>query len=289
MRLFKYLHPDRVDVLTAKQICFSPPSNLNDPFEMKPPMTYEGFMGMASLDDADIDEMMRTTLEESLTSEQINTLSLEFLTAYREQIKRLTADYFSKGMNDIADGIYEATNKCIGVLCLSERQDDILMWAHYTNSHEGYVIEFDPQHKFFNSKKTNVDELRHLRRVRYSDDRPELTKETVEAMQALLTKSTHWSYESEWRMLASLSDASNLISLPDRNVHLFSFPSDAVKSVTIGCRASVRTSDSILKALRADTHFNSIPIYQAVPDRSEFKLNITEISRPDNFVPEFAS
>ncbi|SDO59033.1 hypothetical protein SAMN04490208_4280 [Pseudomonas poae] len=37
-RLFKYLHPDRVDVLKTGKICFSSPTNLNDPFELKPPL-----------------------------------------------------------------------------------------------------------------------------------------------------------------------------------------------------------------------------------------------------------
>ncbi|WP_342653688.1 hypothetical protein [Pseudomonas sp. F3-2] len=36
MRLFKYLDPDRVDVLRDKLLCFSAPANLNDPFELRP-------------------------------------------------------------------------------------------------------------------------------------------------------------------------------------------------------------------------------------------------------------
>jgi len=36
MRLFKYLHPDRTDVLREAMIRFSSPHVLNDPFELKP-------------------------------------------------------------------------------------------------------------------------------------------------------------------------------------------------------------------------------------------------------------
>lgn len=40
MRLYKYLHPDRIDVLRSGRICFSSPSNLNDPFELKAPFQF---------------------------------------------------------------------------------------------------------------------------------------------------------------------------------------------------------------------------------------------------------
>lgn len=36
MPLFKYLHPDRTDVLLGQSIRFSSPAALNDPFELKP-------------------------------------------------------------------------------------------------------------------------------------------------------------------------------------------------------------------------------------------------------------
>lgn len=289
MRMFKYLHSDRVDVLTGKRICFSPPKNLNDPFEMKPPMSYEGFMGMTALDDAGIDQILKKTVEEHFTADQIRMLGPSYLEAFRSQLKTSTASLIKNRVEQIAEGLYEATNRHIGMLCLSERQDDILMWAHYTNSHEGYVVEFDPDHAFFNCKVSDIDELRHLRRVHYSDQRPDLSVESATDMRAFLTKSSHWSYEAEWRILGALKDASEVISLPDRNIHLFGFPSEAVKSVTIGCRASVATSEAILSALAADDYFNTVPVFQAVPDKTAFKLNIVEISRADDFVPQFAS
>ena len=31
----------------------------------------------------------------------------------------------------------------LGILCLSERRDDILMWSHYASSHCGVCLEFD--------------------------------------------------------------------------------------------------------------------------------------------------
>ena len=45
MKLYKYLHPDRIDVLKNKSIRFSPPVAFNDPFEFKPVLS-----GIASSD-----------------------------------------------------------------------------------------------------------------------------------------------------------------------------------------------------------------------------------------------
>lgn len=36
MQLYKYFHPDRIDVLAKGIIRFSPPQAFNDPFDMKP-------------------------------------------------------------------------------------------------------------------------------------------------------------------------------------------------------------------------------------------------------------
>jgi hypothetical protein len=36
MILYKYLHPDRVDVLARKMVRFTQPGDFNDPFEFRP-------------------------------------------------------------------------------------------------------------------------------------------------------------------------------------------------------------------------------------------------------------
>ena len=36
-----------------------------------------------------------------------------------------------------------------GYLSMSSTNSSILMWSHYANNHEGYIIGFDPKHSFF--------------------------------------------------------------------------------------------------------------------------------------------
>jgi len=45
MRLYKYFHPDRFDVLERARLRFSPPHAFNDPFDLKP-----NIQGFASRD-----------------------------------------------------------------------------------------------------------------------------------------------------------------------------------------------------------------------------------------------
>jgi K+-sensing histidine kinase KdpD len=40
-----------------------------------------------------------------------------------------------------------------------------LLWAHYADAHRGFAIEFDPYHPYFNRRRTDKDELYHLRKV----------------------------------------------------------------------------------------------------------------------------
>ncbi|EPJ44297.1 MAG: hypothetical protein OFPII_35920 [Osedax symbiont Rs1] len=42
-----------------------------------------------------------------------------------------------------------------GILSMTERIDNLLMWSHYADSHTGFVIGFDPSHDFFDGTKSN--------------------------------------------------------------------------------------------------------------------------------------
>jgi hypothetical protein len=88
----------------------------------------------------------------------------------------------------------------LGILCLAERPDNLLMWAHYADHHRGLVIGFDRKNHFFNRKRSANDEFYHLRQVKYSKERPQRFLRHMDAVDVFLTKSEEWAYESEWRM-----------------------------------------------------------------------------------------
>jgi len=86
----------------------------------------------------------------------------------------------------------------IGMLCLSERTDDILMWSHYAAGHQGICLGFqvDENDGFFC----------HGLPVDYpdSDERPKWDHRDTKLehiTKILLTKAKHWRYEREWRIV----------------------------------------------------------------------------------------
>lgn len=83
----------------------------------------------------------------------------------------------------------------VGMLCVSATGTDILMWSHYADSHRGVCFVFDG----------SAETFANAHPVNYSPRRPEVNpiKHTYEQMldAALFTKSDHWSYEKEWRLV----------------------------------------------------------------------------------------
>ncbi len=101
----------------------------------------------------------------------------------------------SRLIPELEDGVREDAEK-IGMLCVSTRDDDILMWSHYAFNHRGVCFGF---------RTTGDSILRDAQPVEYSDEYPlidyfRMTKEQ-RARRMLLTKAGRWQYEKEWRVL----------------------------------------------------------------------------------------
>ena len=97
--------------------------------------------------------------------------------------------------------LWEETNKNFSVLSLSEVNDNILMWSHYSDGHAGICLDLT----FEMSEK--------LHRVQYTDVRPEIYFTDVReqyrdherfnksVISTLITKAPDWAYEKEWRCI----------------------------------------------------------------------------------------
>ena len=116
------------------------------------------------------------------------------------------------------------TVKSVGVLCFSSKNDNHLMWSHYSDSHRGFCIEYD--------RDLEEKIWKATRRVNYVDNLSELFNGTLEYIakwkvhgfvplkevkenseNIIYTKNSHWSYENEWRLIDGNS-GSGLTTLP---------------------------------------------------------------------------
>lgn len=144
----------------------------------------------------------------------------------------------------------------VRVLSLTDRPDDMLMWAHYADSHRGYCLEFDSNVLPFSlAYRVKYDAERPTFRI-FDPNREDLIKRT------LLHKADFWQYEGEWRLIGPAE------------IGPISFPQEALKSVILG--AGTLHEDEL--ELRRIASERRIPVIfkRAVLDDRAYRLLIVD-------------
>lgn len=190
-KLFKYRslanEQDRQrvrEVVVASKIFFPPAKSFNDPFDLHP--------------------VFDLTASREVQRKDHERLSKKFeglgRTERRKEARRVMKTSMSRQniattTRIVQDEHARVITENVGVLCVCRQRDDILMWSHYADSHKGVCLEFDGLSEF----------MAPAQQVKYSKTREPIRAyhESHEQMmeKALLTKSEHWAYEDEYRLL----------------------------------------------------------------------------------------
>src|SRR5258708_3412293 len=145
MILYKYIEAKwGISILTDLRLKVTPPNEFNDPFEFTP-------QAVNPIESQD--PIMLARLNESLRTEgldsSVETLKkiLPVLKKNNSIVKDLPAKLAQADLaaRDVASGYF-------GVLCLSEHETDIRMWAHYGDQNRGVVVGLD-----FNKEEAGID------------------------------------------------------------------------------------------------------------------------------------
>ena len=162
---------------------------------------------------------------------------------------------------------------------MTAEKENHLMWAHYTVSHTGFLIELDAQHDFFHQKNIGklgkgLDGYGHLHKVQYSNIRPVLKRLNSIGPKHFLIKSDLWTYEREYRMILPLENG--VRKTPSSNIFLFEVPCAAITKIILGIRAS---NDLISKAKRLAQApgCQHITFEQCQLDEKFFKINFINL------------
>lgn len=312
MILYKYVTPDRVDILENKKIRFTQPGSLNDPFETSPVInaivdsdqigdTIEGFFDLATSDQDEFSRLYEQTLEEVFEEHDIPEEYQSLVRQYsaKEALrlgKAIATPLMEAALSLEFDGVkrevpqllQESLSSELGILSLAEKPDNLLMWSHYAGCHEGFLIGFDATHSFFDQRKSSKDLIRKLEKVQYSKTRPEfegIDFNKPEAQQAekiastfFFTKSEHWEYEEEWRMVQSLEHADTEFEADGERICLFSVPEDAFSEIVVGARMNDERRDHLIDVIKSEVAFGHVDISQAAVDSKEFQLSITSVT-----------
>jgi len=269
--LYKYFPPERIDVLETGKIRFTQPCLFNDPFESAPAY-------LELFRPREFERTLRAQAMQTSMPEETRLAVSRYLNAgpSAEALKRLCASL-----------LIDLMGRCMGILSLTEKNDNLLMWAHYAQCHEGFVVGVTTADPFFSQTGEEKHVPNYLGKVRYSRKRPRLKYLTEFGLaEVYFTKSQQWVYEQEWRVfrptvagdaakvwesvLTWLSEPDHLPTLPDYPVRLYGFPSSSVSRVILGCRASEETSKAIAAVVKA--RYPGAKLLKAQRDTSKFRL-----------------
>jgi hypothetical protein len=253
MRLFKYTNHFGVNVLRDMQLKVTPPNELNDPFEFSPYV----LPGKVTRDH--IEELMRTAPARELYDEMVRAGDkLPPFEQFERLLRRVPPEpmrqaipLFEKSYEELVADNLNTVSKNSGLICLSEQENHILMWSHYTDSHKGMLLEFDTSHPYF------VDNSRFMK-VTYSDTRvpydPSIPDESDQwyehCRQVLCTKNSAWDYEREWRSLFPLRWCKQKPDGRDPNGALYftDFPQEIIRRVVLGFRCPAEVEKQVREA-----------------------------------------
>lgn len=105
---------------------------------------------------------------------------------------------YEDALNDAIQHVEDRLDNQTGILCLSKQPDNILMWSHYADSHQGICLVFE-------GEKGSCP-FPAAKRVHYQPGLPVCNPVVAsrEEMKHLIlfTKLDKWSYEDEWRLIS---------------------------------------------------------------------------------------
>ncbi len=176
--------------------------------------------------------------------------------------------YFYLNDNSIDKNSIQKTidsTKEMAVICFSEINDDLLMWAHYAQGHTGFCIEFE------RNENNNLGEWDKCVPVNYNKDKQvpifsldQITSSNIFTKIAT-SKSLAWEYEKEWRLIINHNYANKLISLPA-----------PITAIIFGCNMSGTNRKTIANILGPEFKYK-----EAIKNNKEFSLNIFPVKFED--------
>jgi hypothetical protein len=252
-------------LLAQAEIYYSDPKDFNDPLDCNPTIEID-------LDRRDLVKLfakmrMAQLRKNGKTGEDAKALVKDdynriFYSATEDGHPDTGPDanrYLLRLLADEIRGDLEAEMKSHGVLSLSARWDNPLLWSHYADEHRGLCIEYD------------TDEVSHpgLRAVTYGGARAiktsclsqwKLGKDQAAGSTVFdtyfLTKAVDWRYEKEWR------DIGSSIGINDTSYR--------VKSVTFGLRCDSAVVTAVIMLFEGH---GSVDFYSVYPRGDKFSLN----------------
>ena len=231
-----------LDALKSNKMWYSAPCNFNDVFDC----------------DVTVDEDQLFKSIQAYSGVQGVRIGSPMWKQMKSQAKSS-----ARGMREM----FSQMRSQMGITCLSELDDSLLMWAHYANNHRGMCVEYELMEINRQLKFTPIP-------IVYSEDRAcigSLNPDTVERdttkvfLESLTAKSSEWSYEKEWRIIRDDGACGDRWDAEKKGALL-----DMIlpTSVILGCMAKQEFS----KLVQEYCESNRIKLYRMERDPKAYRL-----------------
>lgn len=249
--LFKYRslsNSYHLRLLTHQEIYFASPSSFNDPFDGNIPVRW---------DLLNYEDCLKRNLELIQIFQKDQPLSIQNQIA--KQITDSKKLWHPDNTKKESQADIDKWNNLIGLVSLSEKKDEILMWSHYSDFHKGFVVGF------FNESLLNDYDFDYVCKVDYQNGYPIISGDddiTERFRKKFFTKSLAWNYESEWR-----------ISKNHIKNRLVTMRKESFAEIIFGCQTVESERKQMVKEIRKN-YGKSLKIFQAKKEEENFKLKL---------------
>ena len=247
-RLHKYQPPTSVafENLERQQVWLTPPAEFNDPYDCALHVFRDE---LSDAQFAQWREWLRANDPLDPAAEAFLLADGEFTAESKQTVLAAMSDAFATQRTELLS--------TVGIACLSESHDNLLMWGHYAHGHRGFCLAFE-------SGRSPFD---HADRVDYVTDIPVVDPLSIlpgaspssYIRTMLLTKAACWSYEAEWRVLSREPNSPA------------SYAGGGLAAIYIGAAASALVRDRV----RAIAQQLQVPVHEMAAARDRFTLTWT--------------
>lgn len=306
--LYKYLPEARLDILRTLKVRFTQPISLNDPFDCRPPLSFElELPGKVQSVKAPMVILGIVNISNLCISINIPPVRQIINPWSRNRGESSTSDpeEYPWRVDLSSDTTTLEIVRNLGIFSLSERWDSPLMWAHYCSNYQGAALGLDRKHKFF-GHKSDVDDdyvpsfsgLRdyiYTGRVRYSKLRSK--KDGDRSLESYLLKSKDWEYEREWRSLrllpsredkgsrgvrfrkaASIEAGTDSFGNP---VFLYDLPASAIREVIFGLYTPPSAKAALATAVIENPELQHVDFFSICCSPETFQLDRIPLNKEE--------
>lgn len=230
-RIFKYFEfgDSLKDTLTGKYFWHSKPRDFNDPFDCN-----LSLMKRPSFDIA----------KEFLLAEN------NFSRSKRREIERIINSNPQKAIESVIDGFETELDK-YGICCFSAKENDPLMWAHYSKKHSGIMLTIEPLEDIQNLMVSKVNYKDEYNPVDYT------VEFSTALLEFILIKHRAWEYEEEFRSFRTNSGKHH-------------FNPKAIKAITLGLNFDNNNLKELTQILKEN--YPHIELYKSVFLKEKIKI-----------------